>query len=565
MKLGDYTGVPVEKLKEILVPSGYIEEGLFESAMQEAAKKRVPIESLIVEKGLISDEHLGRAIADSLNYYFIDLKNIAISEDLLNLIPEAVARAQGSILFDRVGDNLKLATFKPHNYEFLKFLERKIGRKIEIYYATPLGIEVALKSYRSDWIMAAKDLITDLEANPKNEENIVKLVNLFLEYAHDSNASDIHIEPLEGRALVRFRIDGILHEVMSYSKNMHDRIVSRIKILSRLRTDEHAAAQDGRFDHKKDQVGIDVRVSILPVTDGENVVMRLLTERMRRLSLEELGLTGKDLEKVKAAMVKPYGMILSVGPTGSGKTTTLYAVLQILNKPEVNIMTIEDPVEYDIEHIQQTQVNPAKNLLFSTGLRSIVRQDPDIVMVGEIRDNETADIAVNAAMTGHLFLSTLHANDAATTFPRLLEMGIEPFLVASSVNVVVAQRLVRKVCSFCKLSYFLTEEELKILDSLPHVPQMIQETYKKEDISKIRFYKGSGCKICNYTGYSGRTGIFEVLEVTKEMRLLIVQRMSADVIDEEAKKLGMTSMMQDGMVKVFQGVTTIDEVVRAVK
>ena len=565
MVLGDYTGISVEKLKEILVPSGYIAEGLFESVKQEAVKSRVPVERLVVEKGLISDEHLGKAIADSLNYYFIDLKNIAIPEDLLNLIPEAVARAQGAILFDRVNEVLKLATFKPYNYEFIKFLERKVSRQVEVYYATPLGMETALKYYRSDWITTAKNLIRDLETNPKNEENIVKLVNLFLEYAHDSNASDIHLEPLEGRSLVRFRIDGILHEVMSYAKNMHDQIVSRIKILSRLRIDEHAAAQDGRFDHEKDQVSLDVRVSILPVTDGENVVMRLLTERMRRLSLEELGLMGKDLEKVKAAMAKPYGMILSVGPTGSGKTTTLYAILQILNKPEVNIMTIEDPVEYDIEHIQQTQVNPAKNLIFSTGLRSIVRQDPDIIMVGEIRDNETADIAVNAAMTGHLLLSTLHANDAATTFPRLLEMGIEPFLVASSVNIVVAQRLVRKVCSFCKLSYFLTEEEIKILDALPNVPQIIKETYKKEDISQVRFYKGSGCKICNYTGYSGRTGIFEVLEVTKEMRPLIVQKISADIIDEEAKKLGMTSMMQDGMVKVFQGITTVDEVIRAVK
>lgn len=565
MTLGDYTGISVDKLKDILVPSGHIEEGLFESLVQEAAKNRIPIESLIVEKGFISDEHLGRAIADSLNYYFVDLKNIAVPEDLLNLIPEAVARAQGSILFDRVDEVLKLATFKPHNYAFIKFLERKIGQKIEIYYATPLGIETALKYYRSDWITVAKDLIRGLEADSKNEENIVKLVNLFLEYAHDGNASDIHIEPLEGRVLVRFRIDGILHEVMSYSKDIHDQIVSRIKIMSRLRTDEHAASQDGRFDYKKDQVNLDVRVSILPVTDGENVVMRLLTERTRRLSLDELGLMGKDLEKVKAAMAKPYGMILSVGPTGSGKTTTLYAILQILNRPEVNIMTIEDPVEYDIEHIQQTQVNPAKNLIFSTGLRSIVRQDPDIVMVGEIRDNETADISVNAAMTGHLLLSTLHANDAATTFPRLLEMGIEPFLVASSVNIVVAQRLVRKICNFCKLSYFLTEEEMKILNTLSNVSQIIQETYKKEEIEKIRFYKGSGCKICNYTGYSGRTGIFEVLEITKELRPLIVQRVSADVIYEEAKRFGMTSMMQDGMIKVFQGITTVDEVVRAVK
>jgi type II secretory ATPase GspE/PulE/Tfp pilus assembly ATPase PilB-like protein len=344
--------------------------------------------------------------------------------------------------------------------------------------------------------------------------------------------------------------------------------------MSRLRTDEHAAPQDGRFsfapgetETDKNAETFDIRLSILPVTNGENIVMRILAEQSQRFSLTDLGFSATDLEKVQRASRKPYGMILSVGPTGAGKTTTLYAVLQILNTSDVNIMTIEDPVEYAVEHVQQTQMNEKKKLTFATGLRSIVRQDPDIIMVGEIRDNETAAIAINAAMTGHLVLSTLHANDAGTTFPRLVDMSIEPFLIASSVNVVIAQRLTRRVCERCRTNYFLGADELALLEAEPELAQLIKRFSGKKDIKKIRFYRGAknNCKLCGDTGYHGRVGIFEVMEVSDKVRALIASRASADVITKEARAEGMKTMLEDGIEKVLEGRTTLEEIIRATK
>lgn len=557
--------ISLERLKELCVRPGFIQETQFELAAKEAQAEHIPLDRFLVEKGLMQDENLGKAIADAFNYHFIDLKKVKIDEKFLHIIPELVARAQQAIVVEQTKDGLRIATSDPENFEFLKFLEKKTGENIQVSYATPWGIEEALRYYKKGLGEKVKSLLEDLRNNPQNQQNIVQLVDLLLEYAYDNRASDIHIEPLIERVSVRFRIDGILHEVVSYPKELHERIVFRIKILSRLRTDEHAAAQDGRIDYKKNHAQFDVRVSILPVSQGENVVLRLLSERSLRLTLEELGLLEGDLQKIKRGILKPYGMILAVGPTGSGKTTTLYALLQILNKPEVNIMTIEDPIEYHVEHVQQTQVHPAKNLTFATGLKSIIRQDPNIIMVGEIRDNETAKIAVNAAMTGHLLLSTLHANDAATTFPRLIEMGIEPFLVASSLNLVIAQRLVRKICENCRMSYFLNDEERKALEAEPVLIQYLKEISGKKDLPHIRVYKGSGCKICNDTGYRGRTGIFEGMEVGEEIRMLIVQKATARDLYKKAQELGMVSMVYDGLVKVFQGITTLQELIRVTK
>ena len=561
-----YMRLSTEKLRKLLTGPGHISEADFEATVKEAKKKDRPLERLLVEKGLVSDENLGRTIADSFDYHFVDLKKVKITDDLLDLIPEVVARSQQAIAFERTSDTiLKVAMSNPDNFEFIKLLERKSGCRIEISYATPLGIEEALRYYKSDLTERVSHYLAELKANPRSEENIVRLVDLFLEYAHDNRASDIHMEPLGDTIAIRFRIDGVLHEVASYPAELHQQIVFRVKIMARLRTDEHAAAQDGRFDFEVGGAQFDVRVSILPVTDGENVVLRLLAERSRRLTLEDLGLVGHDLEKVRRAAEKPYGMLLAVGPTGCGKTTTLYAILQILNRPEVNITTIEDPVEYDVEHVQQTQVNPKKNLTFATGLRSIVRQDPDIIMVGEIRDNETAGIAINAAMTGHLLLSTLHANDAATTFPRLVDMGVEPFLVASSVNVVVAQRLVRKICQVCRVSYRTSSEELTILKAEPKLSKIVEQVFQKKDLAKITLYKGAGCKLCGNTGYRGRTGIFEVMEIGEELRSLIIEKTSSGVIQEKAQELQMTLMLVDGITKMSQGITTLEEVMRATK
>lgn len=387
--------------------------------------------------------------------------------------------------------------------------------------------------------------------------SIISLVDAMITSAYKSRASDIHIDPEENRVRVRFRVDGVLHEIYELPKGIQSEVVTRIKVLSGLRTDEHQAAQDGRFRIviKDEPVFVDIRVSITPTYYGENAVMRLLVAQSGAFNLETLGFSGKDLEKVKKAATNPYGMILATGPTGSGKTTTLYTILKILNTPEVSIITIEDPIEYAIEGIDQIQVNTRTNLTFSKGLRSILRQDPNIIMVGEIRDEETAGIAVNAALTGHLLLSTLHTNDASTAFPRLTDMKVEPFLIASTVNIVIGQRLVRRICPHCRIERPATEAELKSLSEV-----LPMDVLKEKKI----FYSGKGCKACDDSGYLGRVGIHEVLEVDDEIRDAIMHRANADEIRAIAVKKGMTTMIQDGFNKVLEGITTVEEILRVI-
>ncbi len=385
--------------------------------------------------------------------------------------------------------------------------------------------------------------------------SIINLVSHLIENAYFMRASDIHIDPRQDHVRVRLRIDGILYDAHSLPKNIHSEIVTRIKIMAALRTDEHQAAQDGRFrfDSSEELNPIDVRVSIAPTYYGENVVLRLLADKAEEFTLESLGLSKGDQHKILQAISRPYGMILSTGPTGSGKTTTLYTLLKILNTKEVAIITIEDPIEYAIEGINQIQANPRSGLTFANGLRSILRQDPNIIMVGEIRDVETAGIAVNTALTGHLLLSTLHTNDAATTLPRLLDMKIEPFLIASTVNVTIGQRLVRKICPHCKTEKKLTTAEQKsLLEILPH-----------DAHSKLKvFYHGKGCEKCNQTGYTGRIGIYEVIIVDNAVRDAILKKLPASEIKKVAVTQGMTTMLEDGLEKAKAGITTIEEVLR---
>lgn len=388
------------------------------------------------------------------------------------------------------------------------------------------------------------------------EVSIINLVDSLIEYAYNSRASDIHIDPETDKVRFRLRIDGVLRDVFAFPKRIQQEIITRIKVLSGLRTDEHQAAQDGRFRATLKNVGyVDVRVSIAPTYDGENCVMRLLTEQAKAGSYEELGMNENDLKKVKLAVSRPYGMILATGPTGSGKTTTLYTVIKNLNTPEVSIITIEDPVEYAIGGIEQIQVNAHTGLTFASGLRSILRQDPNIIMVGEIRDEETAGIAVNAALTGHLLLSTLHTNDAATSLPRLMDMKIEPFLIASTVNVVIGQRLVRKICPDCKAKKVITDAEYKSLtESLPA---------KLLDGNR-EFFIGTGCDKCDHNGYRGRVGIYEVLLMENEIREAVMKRANTDVISAIARKNGTTTMLEDGFSKALAGETTIQEVLRVI-
>jgi len=540
-----------KELEKILVDSGRIEKVDFDMVKTLAKEAKQPLDKMLIERGLIKDQVMGKLIAEAAGYPFISLKRAIIEEitpKLLSYIPESVALSQKAIVFAEEEGVLKVATTNPGNYTFLNLLEKKTGKQVKVFYVTDFDIDQALKKYKGDITKEVEKLIEGLKKDPKkSEENIVKLVDLLLDYGYTTLSSDIHIEPLTRISIVRYRINGTLYKMIEFPKEFHIRVVSRIKILARLRTDERARAQDGRFEQNIRGARIDFRVSVMPTTEGENVVLRILMQRGRRFELPDLGLLESDFKKVKANAEKPYGMIIAVGPTGSGKTTTLYALIQLINKSDVNIMTIEDPVEYSIERIRQIQVNPIKDITFPKGLRSIVRQDPDIIMVGEIRDKETVDIAINSAMTGHLVLSTMHANDAPTTFSRFLEMGAKSHLVATCVNIVIAQRLVRKICEECKEGYFLSQEELNIINSEPFLAENIKKISGKENINKIKFYKGKGCKFCNHLGYEDRTGVFEILDVTEEIRELVNKQASMDTIRKKAVEQGMTTMICDGI------------------
>lgn len=414
--------------------------------------------------------------------------------------------------------------------------------------------------------MSIEELKTKIETEikkPGEEISIIDLVQNLIEYCYKLRASDIHIDPEEDKILVKARIDGIIHLLFNFPKEIQNEIISRIKILAGLRTDEHYIPQDGRFKFfdSENQTEFDIRVSIMPTHFGENAVLRLLVSKETSFTLETLGFSERDYQVVKKAIKKPYGMILVTGPTGSGKTTTLYTILKTLNTGNVSIITLEDPIEYSIPGITQIQVNPQVGLVFSTGLRAILRQDPDIIMVGEIRDEETADIAVNAALTGHLLLATLHTNDAATALPRLLEMNVEPFLIASTVNVIIAQRLVRKICENCKEERKLKSEEVySILESIGL--DLTVENIKK--IKNSKFYIGKGCSLCNNSGYYGRLGIFEVLPMSEKIKEAVMKRANSNEIKSIAVNEGMTTMIEDGFKKVLDGLTTVEEILRVI-
>jgi type II secretory ATPase GspE/PulE/Tfp pilus assembly ATPase PilB-like protein len=440
---------------------------------------------------------------------------------------------------------------------------RKTGQKVIPHLSTERDIYNALSIYRKD-LQKTFDQTVGLVNGQLSEAALVnapvaELVDMIIDYAYQDKTSDIHIEPQEDTSLIRFRIDGILHDVLSVPKKLHDQIITRLKVLSRLRTDEHMSPQDGKLRMHLAEEDLDIRLSIIPIVEGEKAVLRLLASKFRLFSLTDLGMNDKDLLKVSNAINKSYGMILSTGPTGSGKSTSIYAILKILNSRAKNITTIEDPVEYRIKGLNQIQVNPKTNLTFAAGLRSILRQDPNIVFVGEIRDNETAAIAVNAALTGHLVLSTLHTNDAATALPRLTDMEVEPFLVASTVNIIIAQRLMRKICEMCKASTAVNVSYLS--KQLPQAAIVKNFGHKEE----IHIYSGKGCKLCHHTGYKGRVGAFEVLEVSKTIRALITDKQDSEAVLKQALAEGMTTMLDDGLQKVSKGVTTIEEVLRVTK
>lgn len=554
-----------QKLLENLLELEIISSDQLKNSFELSKNSSKSFRQSLVESGLIAENDLNKLVADQIGIPAIDLTQEKIDQEVLHTIPEIVARKQQVIAFRKDKYGLHLAMLNPANIQIADFVGKKTGLDIQKYLVSQSDFEDALTLYSEDVEKIFKDIIDEnidqAKENKNSEPPIIKIVDTIIKYAYQNKASDIHLEPLEENTLVRFRIDGVLHDVVKLPLELHEQIVMRIKILSKLRTDEHQQAQDGKMQVKLESNELDIRVSIVPITNGEKVVMRLLAEKSRRFSLKDLGLEGEDLEKLTKAYQRPHGMILVTGPTGSGKTTTLYSVLKILNKKDINIMTIEDPVEYDIERINQIQVNPKTELTFAKGLRSIVRQDPDIILVGEIRDQETANIAINAAMTGHLVLSTLHTNDAATTIPRLIDMGVEPYLVSSTVNVIIAQRLVRKICQNCRTSIELTAKEL---EKYPLINQeTIDKYFSKEKTNRI--YQGKGCEVCHMSGYTGRIGIFETLIMDDQIKESVVEEKDAGVIKELAILNGMKTMFDDGIEKVKQGVTTLEEVYRVTK
>jgi len=573
-----------KQFKEILISAEIISEADFDKYNKESESVRKEIISFLVEKEIITNTTLYQAVANFYKVPFINLKNQTIRKDVLLTIPETISTAHRIIAFDSDTKKIKLAVNDPEDLEIFSFIRKKTGLEIEIHLTTPENIKEALKQYHKSLkaefnylqgdVDKASDSANDQKDLKKLAEDlpVVRIVDTLLEYAVMESASDIHIEPEEKDVIVRYRIDGILHNMMVLPKNVQSGIVARIKILSNLKVDEHRLPQDGRFKIQNKDYKVAFRVSILPTFDGEKMVLRLLNEKAQVLGLDQLGFQKSALEALQRSIDKPNGIILVTGPTGSGKTTTLYTVLNILNKPEVNISTIEDPIEYRMERVNQSQVNSKIGYTFASGLRAFLRQDPDIIMVGEIRDQETAEIAVHAAMTGHLVLSTIHTNSAAATMPRLSEMGVPSFLIATTANVIMGQRLVRKICSNCIQSYNLDEKSIKNLEDQLDVDTLLKSLVREKAImttkgglKSLLFYRGKGCKKCNNTGYKGRIGIYEVLENLDNIRELILHGENTKEIHRQAVKNGMVTMMEDGFIKAKSGITTIEEVLRVSK
>jgi type IV pilus assembly protein PilB len=553
-----------EDLKEILVGSGLISVEDFEEAAQNAEELGKEISDVLIFRGLIDDKTLAELISKHLNVPYADLRRRSIPDEVLALIPEKMAKNYRVVPFELDGEKLSLAMEDPNNFEAYEFVKRQTGLKIVQFYSTSEDITKVLGQYKrnikDDFQKIIKENVKKVTPGSSNLERaaeevpIVKIMDTILTFAVTERASDVHIEGQQESVVVRYRIDGALKDIVFLPKSLESALIARIKILSDLKIDEHRIPQDGRYKFVMDDEIIALRISIIPGFYGENVVMRILKESARPLSLEELGISGQGLELLRENITRPHGMILVTGPTGSGKTTTLYSILNILNTIDVKICTIEDPIEYGIGRVNQVQVNQKTGLTFAAGLRAFLRHDPDIIMVGEIRDQETAEIAVNAALTGHLVLSTLHTNTASGAIPRFIEMGVEGFLLASTLNIVISQRLVRKLCNSCVVRY----------DPKPEILRRISKEFGI-DIKNQKFYKGEGCNECGNKGYSGRIGIYEILPVSESLRELITNRATSEEIQKKAVGEGMITMLQDGLDKVSSGLTTIEEVLRVAR
>ena len=565
--------IPNDKLKELLVGDGVIEPEDFDLAAKDAERMGQAVADTLIARNIVTPNYLLDIIARYYEVERIELGNRTLDGAIIQLLPEDIARQRRAVVFGKREDgSIDVAMENPVDIESTDFLGKFLRAKINPYLISSSDLNYGFSFYGKKSSESFKKIIEDnikasLQTKARGEKEaatevpIIAIVDSVVSYAISSRASDIHIEALEKEIIIRYRIDGILHETVRVPKEVHPAIVARIKLLASLKLDEHAKPQDGRFRYKLGQDVMDMRVAIMPTFYGEKIVMRLLAATQKPMSLEELGMFEDHTKLLKEAIRKTFGMILVTGPTGCGKTTTLYSMLNMLNRPEVNIVTVEDPIEYDMKYVNQTQINPAAGISFASALRELVRQDPNIIMVGEIRDQETAEIAVQSALTGHLVLSSLHTNDAPTAVPRLLDMKVVPFLAAAVLNLIEAQRLVRRICLSCISSY---QPDAALVTTIENqLKELGLETAYK--IPK-RLYRGSGCAACNGTGYKGRLGIYEVLEINEKIRTLVANPdFTLDALKNMAREQGMITMFEDGLRKVERGLTTIEEVLRVIR
>ncbi len=591
-------------VEKLLVSADKLSNDQLKSLEEQKEAEKKPLQDLVISNDIVTEDELTKLYAKEIDVPYIEINPKDIKAEILKLIPERIARQYSSIVFNVSKDGKKqLAMSDPDDIQAVSFLKKQLGEDVEIFVATQKNILSSLDQYRGGNIgneltkvMTPEDVEEDEEdvdeSDLAEDSPIAQTVNLIIEYAIRSGASDIHIEPRENNVIVRYRVDGILREANKLPKKVLSSLVSRIKILANLKIDERRAPQDGRFKIQLGGAQYALRVSTLPISDGEKVVMRILDESSKAITLEELGYWGYSLNAINKAMTQPHGMILVTGPTGSGKSTSLFSILSKINKPSVNISTIEDPVEYRIPGANQTQVNPKAGMTFASGLRALLRQDPNIIMVGEIRDGETATLGTQAALTGHLVFATLHTNNAATCLPRLLDMKIEPFLIASTVRAVVGQRLVRRLCSDCRIEIVPDAAVIKQVDEvfgtndsavMKYIHQLegialeggigkTNEGKSKTDSSKlstteskiVKLYRPNedGCAVCGHTGYRGRMGIYEVLSNDSEIQKLIVANGTSDEIQNQAIKSGMITMQMDGLIKALRGQTSVEEILR---
>ncbi len=582
--------IDYERLKNFLVDSNLISSASLELVEADAKETGRRFDEILLRRNLISEEILIKSKAYVLGIPFVDLTNEKVEPEVLKIIPEATARRGNIVAFRKSDNNLEVAMLDPADLQTIDFIQKKSNLNILPRLTSRRSLEAVMRQYQKSLEEEFSKIIKDESSQvakaigPMSSDGalkpgadlkhvaeelpVIKIVDTLIRHAILENASDIHIEPEEKDVVVRYRVDGLLKDVMILPKAVHHGVVARVKVLANLKLDEHRLPQDGRFKIETENYKVSFRISILPVYDGEKIAIRLLREDAQGFTLESLGFRGQALEVVHRAIKRPTGLLLATGPTGSGKTTSLYTILDILNTPEVNISTIEDPVEYRMPRINQTQVRPDIGFSFAQGLRTLVRQDPDIIMVGEIRDNETAGLAINAALTGHLVLSSLHTSSAAGAMPRLIDMKAEPFLISSILTAVIAQRLVRSLSPDSRTKYRLTKKEIDALASDINLEKVLKILKKekiveaKADWETIDFYQPKESEACP-TGYKGRIGIYEVLDITPKIKELIVALATSDEIQKIAEEEGMITMLEDGFIKAVQGVTSIEEILRA--